>query len=70
MAEVQDGSTYIQFNLQKEEGDNLACNQIVFQFLAFSRTHESMIANRLDPRPKNIFFTFQFYRFPEFKTPK
>jgi nephrocystin-4 len=70
LAEVIDGSTYIQFNLQKEEADHLTCNQIVFQFLAFSRTHESMLASRMEPRPKNIYFTFQFYRFPEFKTPK
>lgn len=70
LADVIDGSTYIQFNLQKEEADSLTCNQLIFQFLAFSRTLESMRESGADPRPKNIFFTFQFYRFPEFKTPK
>lgn len=68
-ADVIEGSTFIRFDLQKEEADNLTCNQIIFQFLAFSRTLESMRENS-EPRPKNVYFTFQFYRFPEFKTPK
>lgn len=68
-ADVIDGSTYINFNLQKEEDDGLTCNQVIFQFLAFSRTLESMRESG-EPRPKNVYFTFQFYRFPEFKTPK
>ena len=70
LAEVIDGSSYIQFNLQKEEADSLSCNQLIIQFLAYSRTLESMRQTSADPRPKNVFFTFQFYRFPEFKTPK
>jgi hypothetical protein len=37
MAEVIDGGSFLQFDLQKEEADNLTCNQIVIQFLAFSR---------------------------------
>lgn len=69
IAEVIEGSTFIRFDLQKEETDSLACNEIIFQFLAFSRTLEAMRETN-DPRPKNVFFTFQFYRFPEFKTPK
>lgn len=70
-AEVIDASSLLQFDLQKEESDMLACNQIIFQFLAFSRTLESIKQGTSDEqKPKNIFLTFQFYRFPEFKTSK
>ena len=34
------------------------------------RTLESLKTKDEEPSPKNVFFTFQFYRFPEFKTPK
>ncbi len=37
LAEVIDGSSFLQFDLQKEEADNLTCNQLIIQFLAFSR---------------------------------
>ena len=37
MAEVIDGNSYLQFDLQREEADPLSCNQIIIQFLAFSR---------------------------------
>jgi hypothetical protein len=36
-AEVVDEMSYIAFDLNKEESDHLVCNQIYFQFLAFSR---------------------------------
>lgn len=36
-AEVVDELSYISFDLNKEESDPLVCNQIYFQFLAFSR---------------------------------
>lgn len=68
-ADVIEGTTFINFDLQKEEADSLACNDVIFQFLAFSRTLEAM-RETAEPRPKNVYFTFQFYRFPEFKTPK
>lgn len=68
-ADVIEGTSFIRFDLQKEEADSLACNEVIFQFLAFSRTLEAMRESG-EPRPHNVFFTFQFYRFPEFKTPK
>ena len=36
-AEVFDGNSYVQFDMQQEEGDMLTCNQVIIQFLAFSR---------------------------------
>ncbi|CAF0840751.1 unnamed protein product [Brachionus calyciflorus] len=69
-AHVLDQTSLVQFDLQKEETDMLAQNQIIFQFLAFSRTLESLKNDTSELKPKNIYLTFQFYRFPEFKTPK
>ena len=69
-AHVLDSNSLLQFDLQKEESDMLAQNQIVFQFLAFSRTFEARKNDTSEHKPKNIYLTFQFYRFPEFKTPK
>ena len=37
MAEVFDGNSYLQFDMQKEEADMLTCNQVIIQFLAYSR---------------------------------
>ena len=54
--------------MQREEVDMLTCNQIVIQFLAFSRLSQSMKTSSSEIFPKKIFLTFQFYRFPEFKT--
>jgi nephrocystin-4 len=68
VAEVIDGNSFFQFDLQKEEADMLTCNQICIQFLAFSRTFESIRISK-DSRPRSVYFTFQFYRFPEYKTP-
>jgi hypothetical protein len=70
-AEVIDGNSYAQFDMKQEESDMLSCNQIIFQFLAYSVNLESLReGGRSDSKPANVFFTFQFYRFPEFKTPK
>jgi len=69
VAEVIDGNSFFQFDLQKEEADMLTCNQICIQFLAFSKTFESMRLSK-DSRPRSVYFTFQFYRFPEYKTPR
>uniref|UniRef100_A0A5S6KML1 Carbonyl reductase family member 4 n=1 Tax=Xenopus tropicalis TaxID=8364 RepID=A0A5S6KML1_XENTR len=60
VAEVVDPSNPVNFNLQKEEADYLLCNEIVLQFLAFTRTIW----------PESIFFTFQFYRFHHVTTPR
>jgi nephrocystin-4 len=71
IAEVIDGTTYQQFDMKREEADMLACNQIMFQFLAYSVNLDSLQdPSKHDSKPKGVFFTFQFYRFPEFKTPK
>ena len=37
LAEVIDANSIVQFDLQREEADMLTCNQIIFQFLAYSR---------------------------------
>ena len=63
-----DGNCNVKFNMQREEVDMLTCNQIVIQFLAFSRTLQSMKTSSSEIVQKKIFLTFQFYRFPEFKT--
>ena len=65
-AEVIDGNSYVKFNLQNEEADMLTCNQICIQFLAFSRTIESMKSGKSDGKPQRVFITFQFYRFVDF----
>jgi len=46
-ADVFDGNSYLQFDMQKEEADMLTCNQIIIQFLAFSRYFFSFV-NSLD----------------------
>jgi nephrocystin-4 len=68
--EIVDAMSRVQFNLDKEESDPLSCNQIFIQFLAFSRTVQSLKSGTSENSPKNIHLTFQFYRFDEFKTPK
>uniref|UniRef100_F7EZ73 Nephrocystin 4 n=1 Tax=Monodelphis domestica TaxID=13616 RepID=F7EZ73_MONDO len=66
-AEVVDPATPVKFNPQREEGDVLQDNEIILQFLAFSRTSEDP---RGMPWPKTVYFTFQFYRFPPVTTPR
>ena len=70
LADVIDGNTFQQFDMKQEENDMLACNQIIFQFLAYSVTVDQLREGKSDAKPRSVFFTFQFYRFPEFKTPK
>jgi hypothetical protein len=70
LAEVIDGNSYMQFDMKQEENDMLACNQVIFQFLAYSVNLEALREGKNDSKPKKVFFTFQFYRFPEFRTPK
>ncbi|XP_022255339.1 nephrocystin-4-like [Limulus polyphemus] len=50
----------VSVNLKKEEVDILRCNEIIFQFLAYSNCARKAL--------HTIFFTFQFYRFPPTKT--
>ncbi|XP_074704268.1 nephrocystin-4 isoform X2 [Strix aluco] len=55
------------FSPRLEEADPLQGNEIILQFLAFSRdTRDSMEGTW----PRTIFLTFQFYRFPPVTTPR
>ncbi|XP_005079320.1 LOW QUALITY PROTEIN: nephrocystin-4 [Mesocricetus auratus] len=57
----------VRFNPQKEESDGLQGNEIVLQFLAFSRAAQDCPGA---PWPQTVYFTFQFYRFPPETTPR
>nr|XP_019602269.1 PREDICTED: nephrocystin-4 isoform X5 [Rhinolophus sinicus] len=57
----------VKFNPQKEESDCLQSNEIVLQFLAFSRVPQD---HQGTPWPQTVYFTFQFYRFPPTTTPR
>ncbi|XP_077787589.1 nephrocystin-4 isoform X6 [Podarcis muralis] len=58
----------VNFIPQREEADLLQNNEIILQFLAFTRAAEDRTA--LETWPKTIYFTFQFYRFPPVTTPR
>ncbi|KAM8864014.1 nephrocystin-4 isoform 2-T2 [Spinachia spinachia] len=60
-AEVLDPTEPLPFDPQREESDPLQGNLLVFQFLAFNRITTAGVAANW---PENIYFTFQFYRFP------
>ncbi|KAJ8319810.1 hypothetical protein KUTeg_001397 [Tegillarca granosa] len=62
--EVIDPQTSVVVNLHKEEQDPLQCNEIVFQFLAFSRIDNAGKA----VTSGTVFFTLQFYRCPQLTT--
>ncbi|XP_010022534.1 PREDICTED: nephrocystin-4-like, partial [Nestor notabilis] len=55
------------FSLQLEETDPLQGNEIILQFLAFSRDAQGSVEWTW---PRTIFLTFQFYRFPPVTTPR
>ncbi|CAK6440536.1 unnamed protein product [Pipistrellus nathusii] len=57
----------VKFNPQKEEADRLRGNEVVLQFLAFSRVPQDEPGT---PWPRTVYFTFQFYRFPPATTPR
>ncbi|XP_034027801.1 nephrocystin-4 [Thalassophryne amazonica] len=61
VAEVLDSTEPVLFDPQREETDPLQGNLLVFQFLAFSRIPTVGV---VPDWPDNIYFTFQFYRFP------
>uniref|UniRef100_UPI0037E876E4 nephrocystin-4 n=1 Tax=Semicossyphus pulcher TaxID=241346 RepID=UPI0037E876E4 len=61
VAEVLDPTEPVPFDPQREETDLLQGNLLVFQFLAFTRIPT---AGAGPGWPENIYFTFQFYRFP------
>ncbi|XP_078414346.1 nephrocystin-4 isoform X3 [Cetorhinus maximus] len=62
LATVIDPDELSNFNLQREKADHLQCNEIILQFLAFSRVFEG------SNQPGSVYFTFQFYRFPPVTT--
>ncbi|XP_067873614.1 nephrocystin-4 isoform X2 [Heterodontus francisci] len=62
LATVIDPDELSNFNLQKEKADHFQCNEIILQFLAFSRVPEG------SNQPGSVYFTFQFYRFPPVTT--
>uniref|UniRef100_A0A8D0Q9N4 Nephrocystin-4 n=1 Tax=Sus scrofa TaxID=9823 RepID=A0A8D0Q9N4_PIG len=66
-AEAVNPTDPVKFNPQKEESDCLQSNEIVLQFLAFSRASQE---GQAAPWPKTVYFTFQFYRFPPETTPR
>ncbi|KAF0036771.1 hypothetical protein F2P81_012083 [Scophthalmus maximus] len=61
VADVLDPTEPVHFDPQREETDLLQGNLPVFQFLAFTRIP---IAGAGPDWPRDVYFTFQFYRFP------
>ncbi|CAK6954991.1 nephrocystin-4 [Scomber scombrus] len=61
VAEVLDPTEPVPFDPQREETDPLQGDLLVFQFLAFTRIPTAGVG---PDWPDNIYFTFQFYRFP------
>ncbi|XP_046554926.1 LOW QUALITY PROTEIN: nephrocystin-4-like [Haliotis rubra] len=59
---IDPGST-VTVNVAKELADPLQCNEIVFQFLAFAKFSNQ--PNGSSKSAGSVFFTFQFYRFPQ-----
>ncbi|KAK1340562.1 hypothetical protein QTO34_019132 [Cnephaeus nilssonii] len=66
-AEAVSPADPVKFSLQKEEADRLRGNEVVLQFLAFSRVPQDDPGT---PWPRTVYFTFQFYRFPPATTPR
>uniref|UniRef100_A0A8C8SJT5 Nephrocystin 4 n=1 Tax=Pelusios castaneus TaxID=367368 RepID=A0A8C8SJT5_9SAUR len=67
LAEVVYPTDPVNFNPQREEADFLQSNEIILQFLAFSRIPQDGMGTTL---PETMYFTFQFYRFPPVTTPR
>lgn len=62
LAVVIDSEKLPSMNLRMEEEDHLQCNEIILQFLAYSRVP------RESDHPRSVYFTLQFYRFPPVTT--
>lgn len=61
--EVIDPNTHVvTVDLQREMNDPLQCNEIVFQFLAFSKMMEVDATAGPQKTAGTVFFSFQFYR--------
>ncbi|CAL8074437.1 unnamed protein product [Calicophoron daubneyi] len=58
------------FNLRTEAADRRSVNEIVFQFMAYSVYQSPMAKVPNDDvfTPEQVYFTFQFYRFPQITT--
>lgn len=54
-------------HLSKQIQDPLSCNEIVFQFLAFSKLLDYSSTD-VGKGPSTMFFTFQFYKYPPLTT--
>ncbi|XP_041378583.1 nephrocystin-4-like [Gigantopelta aegis] len=65
--EIVDPSTPLPFIMTKEMSDPLQCNEIIFQFLAFSKFYNTILGGS-NKTSGTVFFTFQFYRFPQVTT--
>ncbi|XP_054904639.1 nephrocystin-4 isoform X2 [Poeciliopsis prolifica] len=61
VAEVLDPTEPMPFDPQREEADLLQGNLLVFEFLAFTRIPGAGVEGDW---PRNVYVTFQFYRFP------
>ncbi|CAH8511390.1 unnamed protein product [Schistosoma bovis] len=57
-----------EFKFVKEEIDLLNQNEIIFQFLAYSGFVSRSLSTGDRHSPEQIYFTFQFYRFPQVVT--
>ncbi|XP_076451476.1 nephrocystin-4-like [Babylonia areolata] len=68
--EVLDPNLPMSVNLAREAADSLQANEIIFQFLAFSRSVGACACAhaRSQSSPACVFFTFQFYRYPQVTT--
>uniref|UniRef100_A0A5K4F5E9 DUF1619 domain-containing protein n=2 Tax=Schistosoma mansoni TaxID=6183 RepID=A0A5K4F5E9_SCHMA len=60
--------TIDEFKFVKEEVDLLNQNEIIFQFLAYSGFVSRSSSTGGHNSPEQIYFTFQFYRFPQVVT--
>ncbi|KAL4221030.1 Nephrocystin-4 [Mactra antiquata] len=61
--EVIDPNTHVvSVDIQRELNDPLQCNEVIFQFLAFSKMGEFEIEGEPKKTAGTVFFSFQFYR--------
>ncbi|XP_033104596.1 nephrocystin-4-like isoform X2 [Anneissia japonica] len=65
--EVVEPVDHVAFHPEKENADQLQCNEIIIQILAFGRVLQFQQAASGNT-PKTVFFTFQFYRYPQVTT--
>ncbi|XP_064643236.1 nephrocystin-4-like isoform X3 [Lineus longissimus] len=61
--DVVDPSDHVTYRPEKEEYDQLQSNEVTLQFLAYSKMFTPTASS--SKAPGTIFFTFQFYRFPQ-----